>query len=153
VLRHAAPQLPHWQAELGPQPIFAPAPPIAATEARTQRLSPGRARRLQGRYGAQAAALAAAAQDGELEEIPGTETLWAQLRWAARHESVQHLEDLMLRRSRLGIQLAQGAAAVLGRVRAICQPELGWDDQRWAAEEAAYLALCRSNYSLPKARA
>jgi len=151
VLRHAAAQLPHWQADLSPRPIFAPSPAPAA--ARQQRLAPGLARRLLGRYGAQAASLAAAAQDGELEEIPGTETLWAQLRWAARHESVQHLEDLMLRRSRLGIQLAQGATAVLGRVRAICQPELGWDDQRWAAEEAAYLALCRSNYSLRKARA
>ncbi|KQV46177.1 FAD-dependent oxidoreductase [Duganella sp. Root198D2] len=148
VLRHAVPQLPHWQPDLAPQAIF----PAAASAARPRHLSPGQCRRLQGRYGAQADALVAAAREGELEEIPGTETLWAQLRWAARHESVQHLEDLMLRRSRLGIQLCNGAAAVLGRVRAICQPELGWDDQRWAAEEAAYLALCRSNYSLPKAR-
>ncbi|WP_426336126.1 glycerol-3-phosphate dehydrogenase/oxidase [Pseudoduganella sp. R-31] len=155
VLRHAAQQLPHWQADLGPHAIFAsPASPWpAAGAARPWQLPPGQARRLQGRYGAQAEALVAAAQEGELEEIPGTETLWAQLRWAARHESVQHLEDLMLRRSRLGIQLANGGAALLGRIRAICQPELGWDDQRWAAEEAAYLALCRSNYSLPKARA
>jgi glycerol-3-phosphate dehydrogenase len=155
VLRHAAPQLPHWQADLAQHAIFAPMPPPvpAAAAVKTQRLAPGQALRLQGRYGAQAAALAAAAQDGELEEIPGTETLWAQLRWAARHESVQHMEDLMLRRSRLGIQLAHGGAGVLARVRAICQLELGWDDQRWAAEEAAYLALCRSNYSLPKARA
>jgi glycerol-3-phosphate dehydrogenase len=147
VLRHAAPQLPHWQPDLAPHAIFAP--PAAA---RPKHLPPGQYRRLQGRYGAQAEALVAAAKDGELEEIPGTETLWAQLRWAAGHESVQRLEDLMLRRSRLGIQLTNGGAAVLRRVRAICQPELGWDDQRWAAEEAAYLALCRSNYSLPKAR-
>ena len=153
VLRHAAPQLPHWQADLRPCAIFAPVALPAAARAGAGVLSAGKALRLQGRYGAQAAALAAAAKDGELEEIPGTETLWAQLRWAARNESVQRLEDLMLRRSRLGIQLAQGGAAVLGRVRAICQPELGWDDQRWAAEESAYLALCRSNYSLPKARA
>ena len=154
VLRHAAPQLPHWQADLGPHAIFAP-PASHAPDTGTatlRQVPPGQARRLQGRYGVQASALVAAAQDGELEEIPGTETLWAQLRWAARHESVQRLEDLMLRRSRLGIQLANGGAAVLGRVRAICQPELSWDDQRWAAEEAAYLALCRANYSLPKAR-
>ena len=58
---------------------------------------------MQGRYGAQAEALVGAAKEGELEEVPGTETLWAQLRWAARHESVQRLEDLMLRRSRPGI--------------------------------------------------
>ncbi|MGW8393364.1 glycerol-3-phosphate dehydrogenase/oxidase [Pseudoduganella sp. HUAS MS19] len=153
VLRHAAPQLPHWQPDLAPYAIFAPAGPgPAGSAARPRHLAPGQARRLQGRYGVQAQALAAAAHEGELEEIPGTETLWAQLRWAARHESVQHLEDLMLRRSRLGIQLAGGGVAVLERVRAICQPELGWSDHRWAAEEAAYLALCRSNYSLPKAR-
>jgi glycerol-3-phosphate dehydrogenase len=148
VLRHAAPQLPHWQADLAPHAIFA-APTAAVVR---HRLPHGQAQRLIGRYGAMVEDLIAAAQDGELEAIPGTETLWAQLRWAARNESVQHLEDLMLRRSRLGIQLAQGGAAVLGRVRAICQPELGWDDQRWAAEEAAYLALCRAHYSLPKTR-
>ena len=152
VLRHAAAQLPHWHPDLAPRPIFTP-PPAARPQGTLPRLQPGQLRRLQGRYGAHAAALAEAAQEGELETIPGTQTLWAQLRWAARHESVQHLEDLMLRRSRLGIQLAQGGAAMLARVRAICQPELGWDDRRWAAEEAAYLALCRSNYSLPKARA
>lgn len=159
VLRHAAPQLPGWQADLGPRPIFArpPAnpgnPANRAQASLLQHLPPGQAERLQGRYGALAAQLVAAAQDGELAVIPGTQTLWAQLRWAARHESVQKLEDLMLRRSRLGIQLTQGGAAVLPRIRAICQPELGWDEQRWAAEEAAYLALCRANYSLPKARA
>jgi len=149
VLRHAAPQLPHWHANLAPNAIFAPP---AGSAGRSRHLPPGQDSRLRGRYGMQAESLVAAAQEGELEEIPGTETLWAQLRWAARHESVQRLEDLMLRRSRLGIQLANGGAAVLARVRSICQPELGWDDQRWAAEEAAYLALCRSNYSLPKAR-
>lgn len=153
VLRHAAPQLPGWQADLGARPIFAPTPANRTQASLLQHLPPGQAERLQGRYGALAAELAAAAQDGELAVIPGTLTMWAQLRWAARHESVQKLEDLMLRRSRLGIQLAQGGAALLPRIRAICQPELGWDDQRWAAEEAAYLALCRANYSLPKARA
>lgn len=152
VLRHAAPQLPHWRPDLAPCAIFAPTDVPAASVGQAH-LPPGQAQRLQGRYGPQAAALIAAAQEGELEPIPGTETLWAQLRWAARHEAVLHLDDLMLRRSRLGIQLAHSGEAVLPRVRAICQPELGWDDQRWAAEEAAYLALCRSNYSLPKARA
>ncbi len=150
VLRHAAAQLPHWRADLAPRAIFAPVPSLPAAGTR---LRPGQAQRLQGRYGEQAVALVGAAREGELDTVPGTETLWAQLRWAARHESVQHLEDLMLRRSRLGIQLAHGGAAVLAKVRAICQPELGWDDQRWAAEEAAYLALCRAHYSLPKARA
>jgi glycerol-3-phosphate dehydrogenase len=84
-------------------------------------------RRLLGRYGTDAPALVAAARPGELEPIAGTQTLWAELRWGARAEGVVHLDDLLLRR----------------------QPELGWSDARWEAEEAAYLALWQRCYSLP----
>ena len=107
-------------------------------------------RRLTGHYGAEAAALVQAAQSDELARIPGTHTLWAELRWAARAEGVVHLDDLLLRRVRLGLLLPQGGAAHMARIRAICQPELGWDDARWEAEEAAYLTLCRQSYSLPE---
>jgi glycerol-3-phosphate dehydrogenase len=105
--------------------------------------------RLLGRYGADAPALVAAAEAGELEAIPGTQTLWAELRWAARVEGVMHLDDLLLRRVRLGHLLPEGGKALLPRIRAICQPELGWDDARWEEAEAAYLALWHSAYSLP----
>jgi hypothetical protein len=60
-----------------------------------------------------------------------------------------HLDDLLLRRVRLGHLLPHGGQALLPRVRAICQPELGWSDARWEAEEAAYLALWQRCYSLP----
>jgi glycerol-3-phosphate dehydrogenase len=106
-------------------------------------------RRLLGRYGAAAPALVGAAGPGELEAIPGTPTLWAELRWAARAEGVVHLDDLLLRRVRLGLLLPRGGDAILPRVRTICQPELGWDDARWQAEEAAYRALWQRCYSLP----
>ena len=108
-------------------------------------------RRLLGRYGAAAPALVAAAQAGELDIIPGTQTLWAELRWAARAEAVSHLDDLLLRRVRLGILLPEGGAALLPRIRTICQAELGWDDGRWQSEQAAYLALVRGCYSVPAA--
>jgi glycerol-3-phosphate dehydrogenase len=45
--------------------------------------------------------------------------------------------------------LPQGGAALLPRIRDICQPELGWDDARWQGEEAAYLDLWRAAYGLP----
>jgi glycerol-3-phosphate dehydrogenase len=106
-------------------------------------------RRLLGRYGAQAPALVRAAQPGELTTIPGTQTLWAEMRWAARAEGVIHLDDLLLRRTRLGLLLPEGAAHCLDDIRRICQPELGWDDARWNAESAAYLDLWRRAYSLP----
>ncbi len=106
-------------------------------------------RRLLGRYGAAAPALVAAARPGELAEIPGAHVLWAELRWAARAEAVVHLDDLLLRRVRLGLLLPRGGEAILPQVRAICQGELGWDDARWEAEQAAYLALWQRCYSLP----
>ena len=105
--------------------------------------------RLVGRYGADAPALVAAAQPGEMEPIPGTQTLWAELRWAARSEAVVHLDDLLLRRVRLGHLLPGGGESLLPAIRAICQPELGWGDAHWETEQAAYLALWRSAYSLP----
>ena len=105
--------------------------------------------RLLGRHGAQAQALCDTAQDGELARIHGTQTLWAQLRWGARMENVQHLDDLLLRRTRLGLQLDGGALAMLPRVRAICQHELGWSDLQWEEEQARYLALWRGHYSVP----
>ena len=107
-------------------------------------------RRLLGRYGVDAGALARAARPGELEPIPGVQALWAELRWAARAEAVVHLDDLLLRRVRLGLLLPGGGQAVMPHVRAICQPELGWDDATWQAEEDAYLALWQRHYSLPE---
>jgi len=105
-----------------------------------------RRRRLLGRYGNASPALLAAAHDGELVEIPGTPTLWAELRHAARHEHVVHLDDLLLRRVRIGLCLPDGAAEHLVEIRGITQGELGWDDARWAAEEKAYRALWKRCY-------
>ncbi len=104
-------------------------------------------RRLLGRYGADAPALVAAAAPEELEPIPGTPTPWAEVRWAARSEGVVHLDDLLLRRVRLGLLMPEGGREILPRVRAIAQPELGWSNARWQAEEEAYLDLWRRAYS------
>ncbi|NYE59287.1 glycerol-3-phosphate dehydrogenase [Duganella sp. 1224] len=142
----AATRLPELRQQLAPQPVFAATPPPRYTPA----LPPGQAQRLQGRYGADAQALIDAARPDELSCIPGTETIWAQLRWAARHEDVRKLEDLLLRRTRLGIQLRGGGIDILPRIRAICQPELGWSDPHWEAQQADYLALWATHYSLPK---
>ncbi len=144
-LKHAAPMLPGWHAKLRVEPVFASTPELVATTA----LSAWQRLRLEGRYGCHAAAVQACAHDGELETIPGTETLWVELRWAARNEAVLHLDDLLLRRTRIGLLLRHGAAAVLPRVRSICQSELGWDDARWEFEQTTYLALWQKQHGLP----
>ena len=114
-----------------------------------QQLGEATRRRLRGRYGAYALDLVKKAQPDELELIPGTQILWAELRWAAHAEAVVHLEDLLLRRLRLGLVLPNGGKAHLPRIRAICQGELGWDDTRWEQEEESYLTLVRTHYGLP----
>jgi glycerol-3-phosphate dehydrogenase len=127
-------------------PIFQPAE-IAGPE--WERVAEQDRQRLAGRYGADALPLIRAAGPGELERVPGASVLWAELRWAVRSEWVEHLEDLMLRRVRLGLIVPQGGRALLPRIREICQAELGWDDGRWALEEASYLQTWRACYSLP----
>jgi len=146
-LRLVKHQLPGWDDPLDACPVFAPIPlPVVPDDVD---VDAGMLRRLHGRYGACAAALIDAARPGELERIPGTETAWAELRWAARSEAVRHLDDLLLRRTRLGLLLRDGGAAHLPRIRAICQPELGWDDVHWAREEAAYRTHWTLHHGLP----
>jgi glycerol-3-phosphate dehydrogenase len=144
-LKQVRAQLPDWRDALRPCRVFAP-----ASAASHGKLPASLMRRLQGRHGASAGALLAAAGKGELALIPGTETLWAELRWAARAEAVQRLDDLLLRRTRLGLQLRQGGAGLMPRIRGICQPELGWTDARWEREEQDYAVLWRSHYGLPQ---
>ena len=81
--------------------------------------------------------------------VAGTQILWAELVWCARHESVHHLDDLLLRRTRYGLILPQGGEAHLSVLRGLCQTALGWDDQRWQHEQQRYLAIWREAYQLP----
>jgi len=105
--------------------------------------------RLLGRYGRAACQMDAAAVEGELTQIQDSPSLWEELRWAARAEGVLHLDDLLLRRVRLGIQLENGGIPLLDQIRSIVQPELGWTDEKWMGEEQTYKKLWDSFYSPP----
>ncbi len=109
--------------------------------------------RLQGFYGRQLDQLLQLADDQELVAVADSNTLWAELRFAARHEQVIHLDDLLLRRTRLGLILPQGALidSVTDQLQQICQTELGWDQQQWQQEVARYQAIWQNYYHLPAA--
>ncbi|MBI9088615.1 MAG: glycerol-3-phosphate dehydrogenase/oxidase [Desulfobacterium sp.] len=104
-------------------------------------------RRLYGRYGNGATDIIESGND--LSHLGTTATLWAELAYAAEHEQVRHLSDLMLRRTRLGILLPQGAKEHLKAVETICKPLLKWDDQRWLQEKQDYLTHWNRHYSSP----
>ncbi len=103
--------------------------------------------RLLGRYGSEACNLVEIAQQGELEAIGAGTSLWTELRWAARAEGVVHLDDLLARRLRLAINLPGGGLNEMERIRAIVQPELGWDDERWEEEVERYRRIWQAYYS------
>ncbi len=104
---------------------------------------------LRGRYGAALAQLVAGAQAGDFARIGPGLTVWAELRHAAGQEAVRHLDDLLLRRTRLGLVLPDACRALMPQIRAVCQPQLGWDDRRWGNEEGAWYRRWQSHYSLP----
>jgi glycerol-3-phosphate dehydrogenase len=157
-LRHAAARLPRL-ADLATRAGLAraAATPIfdAVTGGPALRQWPtGAARRLLGRHGRDAEAIAAFDGVPDPGVVPssticGTDTPWAELLWSARHESVVHLDDLLLRRTRLGLLLRDGACAELRGWAGALREALGWSEARWRAEDARYRAIIARHYRVP----
>ncbi len=106
-------------------------------------------RRLLSRFGANAGKVAETARSDEFSVIPGTHTPWAEIRWAAGAESVVHLDDLLLRRVRIGLLLPEGGAKYMDRIGSICREELGWSMEQWREEAEQYRHIWETCYSLP----
>ena len=124
--------------------IFAP-PSLTGEQVAPQ--NPGWGQRLLGRYGMVAQTLLAEATEQERKPIGETEFCLAECRWAARHESVQHLDDLLLRRTRLGMCLSAGGEEIFPQLETICCAELGWDKQQWQGELERYKTIWQRFYS------
>lgn len=108
-------------------------------------------RRLQGRYGQAAGDVLREASDLDLERVGGTSTVWAEVRHAAAREQIRHLDDLLLRRVRLGLQLPRGGADHLEAVERLCTPVCSWSPERWQMEKRRYLDLWGRLHALPEA--
>lgn len=128
------------------QPLLTDTPTPVAVPAG---ITPLQAQQLLGRYGEALHRMLAQADADTLSLIPGTETFWFELPWCAAHEAVHHLDDLLLRRTRIGLLLAQGGASCLPRIQALVQEPLGWNDSHWACEVARYQQIWRAHYSAP----
>lgn len=84
-----------------------------------------------------------------LVALPEGEALMEQVRWVLAHEMIVHLDDLLLRRTRIGNLLPEGGRAVLEKIKPLCQQQLGWDDTAWQAEVERYLTIIARYYSVP----
>lgn len=104
-------------------------------------------RKLLGRYGPQAEKLLALRLEQQSEQlIPGTQTLWAELDWIVEHELIVHLDDLLLRRTRLGLLLPEGGKSLLPQIGKIITPLLGWNSSKWEEETTRYNFLWQKIY-------
>lgn len=101
--------------------------------------------RLIGRFGAEITDIVA--DKAGSKHIPGSIAFWSELRHAARDEGVVNLGDLLLRRVRLGLLLPNGGLDLEPQIRAVAQPELGWDDAKWEREVAEYRKTWKKAYS------
>jgi glycerol-3-phosphate dehydrogenase len=107
------------------------------------------AQRLIGRYGNHAKTILAKANENEVDLIADTQFCLAECRWAARNESVVHLDDLLLRRTRIGALMKNGAEALFPAIENICAEELHWDAARWQFELSRYRDIWTQHYYLP----
>ena len=82
----------------------------------------------------------------DLERIAGTPYTWAELGWAAKRETVVHLDDLLLRRARIGHLLPDGASALEEELERRVRPLLGWTEERWGTEWTRYQRLWATHH-------
>jgi len=81
-------------------------------------------------------------QDPELGERvhPEAPYLAAEVVHAVTHEDARHLDDVLVRRTRLALETRDGAQSVAARVAAGVSSVLGWDHDQEQAEVDAFVA-------------
>ena len=77
--------------------------------------------------------------------------LRAEVSYAVTHENALHVEDVLMRRTRLFIEAADGGAGAAADVAAIMGRLLGWSRRRRAAETRRYLELLEAERVVPAA--
>lgn len=107
-------------------------------------------RRLLGRYGDAAQQLLEGAPESERQRIPGTDFCLAECRWAIRQEATVHLDDLLLRRTRLGLLLPSGGEQLFAELSLMFAELAGWSEAHWQDEVARYRDILQRFYSLPQ---
>lgn len=123
---------------------------LSVTSSQLPQLSAEQAKHLIARYGDMAVDLIGHASADELKPFADTWVCPAECRWLLQREGVLHLDDLLLRRTRLGQLLEAGAESILESLSPIFQQELGWSLECWETEVDRYRRIWREHYFLPE---
>ena len=105
--------------------------------------------RLLGRYGMKAVEILKESSQVEKNNLGETEFSLAECRWAVKNEAVEHLDDLLLRRTRLGMCLSNGGSELFPALKEIFLSYESWDEERWQKEVSHYETIWKKHYSLP----
>jgi glycerol-3-phosphate dehydrogenase len=111
---------------------------------------------LLGRYGALTENVLSLVRDDPALARPlaeGHPYLRAEVTYAVTHESALHVEDVLMRRTRLFIEAADGGAGAAADVAALMGRLLGWSRRRRATEIRRYLDLLEAERVVPAATA
>jgi len=85
----------------------------------------------------------------DISPIKPMSEFWAELTWAAKSEAVVHLDDLLLRRVRMGLLLPNGGLVHIQKIKELISEPLGWSDEKWEAEVERYQNIWQQFYGLP----
>jgi len=74
-----------------------------------------------------------------VEPVPGAPGyVMAEVAYAVSHEGARHLDDVLLRRTRAGVETPDAGLAATPAVAAVMARMLGWDARTLASETEAY---------------
>lgn len=101
------------------------------------------------KYGTHAYKIAEFFDQNSDQTSPNSKFEICEIKWSLNNEAIVHLDDLLLRRFRIGLCNAEGGIQEILLLRPIIQSELNWDDSRWESELNRYKKLWRKFYYLP----
>jgi glycerol-3-phosphate dehydrogenase len=124
---------------------------LTATIAQRPGLDRAGAEHLVRRYGTEAPDVVSLGAELDLlrplsPELPHLE---AEVAWAVRREAALDVEDVMARRTRAALDLADRGAAMAPRVAAIMAAELGWPKGEAESRVGAFLTSAHEEFDVP----
>ncbi|NLB71018.1 MAG: glycerol-3-phosphate dehydrogenase/oxidase [Chloroflexi bacterium] len=102
---------------------------------------------LAGRYGQALPDLLEVSTPHDLTRIDDLYMHWAELLYNAHFGMVEHLDDLLLRHTRLGLLLPNGAMDVMDKIQDLTAPHLPWSDDEWRIEISRYQQIYLQAFS------
>jgi glycerol-3-phosphate dehydrogenase len=81
------------------------------------------------------------------KKIGDTPVTFAEIHAASKDKTLKHLDDLLLRRTRLGLVLKNAGLDYIDEIKKHCSQNLCWDNKKWDFEIKRYLSIYKKYFS------